>query len=141
MRVYGRVTDELGQKQWFVVSTDSSGNNEYVYVTALVQVLKLNLNESPFYGNYGIPAKTSVLQQIAPDFYVAFTQQKYSGYFANLVITRVQAADRITPTYNVSVLMTTGTKFQVNIDAEKVPFPVAPYPVNTILPSLGVMPG
>lgn len=141
MRVYGRVTDELGQKSWFQVATDSAGNNEYVFLTALVQVLKLNLGESPFYGNFGIPAKTSVLQQIAPDFYVAFTQQKYSGYFANLSITRVQARDRVTPTYNVSVLMTTGTKFQVNIDAERVPFPTAPFPVNTILPSLGVMPG
>ena len=141
MRVYGRVTDELGQKSWFEVETDSSGNSEYVFLTALVQVLKLNLGESPFYGNYGIPAKTSVLQQIAPDYYVAFTQQKYSGYFANLVITRVQAADRVTPTYNVSALMTTGTKFQVDIDGERVPFPTAPYPVNTILPSLGIMPG
>jgi hypothetical protein len=141
MRVYGRVTDELGQKSWFAVQTDSSGNSEYVYLSALVQVLKLNLGESPFYGNYGIPAKTSVLQQIAPDYYVAFTQQKYSGYFANLVITRVQNADMVTPTYNVSVLMTTGTKFQVNIDAETVPFPTAPYPVNTILPSLTLMPG
>jgi len=141
MRVYGRVTDELGQKSWFEVQTDSAGNNEYVFLTALVQVLKLNLGESPFYGNFGIPAKTSVLQQIAPDFYVAFTQQAYSGYFANLSITRVPAPDRVTPTYNVSVLMTTGTKFQVNIDAERVPFPTAPFPVNTILPSLGVMPG
>lgn len=46
----------------------------------------------------------------------------------------------MTPTYNVSALLTTGTKFQVDIDGEKVPFPTAPYPVNTILPSLTLMP-
>jgi hypothetical protein len=51
MRVYGRVTDELGQKTWVQIQTDSDGNNEHVYVTALVQVLKLNLGESPFYAN------------------------------------------------------------------------------------------
>jgi hypothetical protein len=136
MRVYGRTTDELGNKSWVVVQTDSSGNNEYVYVTALVQVLKLNLGESPFYANYGIPAKNSVIQQIAPDFYIAFTQMQYAKYFASLIITKAAATFPPRPTYNVSVLMTTGTKFQVAIDNEQVPFPPAPYPVNTIIPSL-----
>jgi hypothetical protein len=136
MRVYGRTTDELGNKSWVVIQTDSTGNNEYVYVTALVQVLKLNLGESPFYGNYGIPARQSVMQQLAPDFYVAFIQSQYSKYFASLIIYKAAAVFPPRPTYNISVLMTTGTKFQVAIDGEKVPFPPAPYPVNTIIPSL-----
>jgi hypothetical protein len=138
MRVYGRTTDELGNKTWVVVQTDAAGNNEYVYVTALVQVLKLNLGESPFYANYGIPAKNSVIQQIAPDFYVAFTQMQYAKYFASLIITKAAATFPPRPTYNISVLMTTGTKFQVAIDGERVPFPTAPYPINTIIPSLTV---
>ena len=136
MRVYGRTTDELGNKTWHVIQTDSAGNNEYVYATALVQVLKLNLGESPFYANYGIPAKQSVIQQIAPDYYIAFIQMQYSKYFANLQITKVAATFPPKPTYNVSALMTNGTKFQVVIDAETVPFPVALYPVNTIQPSI-----
>ena len=136
MRVYGRTTDELGNKSWVVIQTDSTGNNEYVYVTALVQVLKLNLGESPFYGNYGIPARQSVMQQLAPDFYVAFIQSQYSKYFASLIIYKAAAVFPPRPTYNISGLMTTGTKFQVAIDGEKVPFPPAPYPVNTIIPSL-----
>ncbi len=136
MRVYGRVADELGQKTWVVIQTDADGNNEYVYVTALVQVLKLNLGESPFYANYGIPAKGSIIQQIAPDFYVAFTQQQYSKYFASLIITKRPATFPPLPTYDVSVVLLSGTKFQVYIDNERVPFPTAPYPVNTILPSL-----
>jgi hypothetical protein len=136
MRVYGRTTDELGNKTWAVIQTDKSGNNEYVYVTALVQVLKLNLGESPFYGNYGIPARQSILQQIAPDYYIAFIQMQYSKYFASLLITKAAATFPPRPTYNVSVLMTNGTKFQVVIDNETVPFQPAPYPVNAILPSL-----
>jgi hypothetical protein len=136
MRVYGRTTDELGNKSWVVIQTDSAGNNEYVYVTALVQVLKLNLGESPFYGNFGIPARQSVMQQLAPDFYVAFIQSQYSQYFASLIIYKAAAVFPPRPTYNISVLMTTGTKFQVAIDGETVPFPPAPYPVNTIIPSL-----
>jgi hypothetical protein len=136
MRVYGRTTDELGNKSWFVVQTDAAGNNEYVYATALVQVLKLNLGESPFYGNYGIPAKQSIIQQIAPDFYIAFTQQQYSKYFASLIIYKLPTTFPPKPTYNVSVLTFAGTKFQVAIDNEQVPFPPAPYPVNTILPSI-----
>jgi hypothetical protein len=136
MRVYGRTKDELGNKSWVVVQTDSTGNNEYVYVTALVQVLKLNLGESPFYGNYGIPARQAVMQQLAPDFYVAFIQSQYSKYFASLIVFKAAAVFPPRPTYNISVLMTTGTKFQVEIDGETVPFPPAPYPVNTILPAL-----
>ena len=136
MRVYGRTTDELGNKTWVVIQTDSAGNNEYVYATALVQVLKLNLGESPFYGNYGIPAKQSIIQQIAPDYYVAFTQQQYAKYFASLIIYKLPNTFPPLPTYNASVLLTNGTRFQVAIDNEQVPFPPAPYPVNTILPSI-----
>src|ERR1700730_788413 len=119
MRVYGRTFDELDKKHWVVIETDVAGNSEYVYVTALVQVFKLNLGESPFWANYGIPAKNSVLQQSAPDFYVAFTQMQYAKYFASLIIYKAAATFPPKPTYNASVLLTTGTKFQINIDNER----------------------
>jgi hypothetical protein len=87
LRVYGRVTDILtGKKTWEVVTTDRQGFNDHVHITALAQVLLLNLNESPFFGNFGIPAKSSVMQQIAPDFNVSFTQQQYAGFFAALLV-------------------------------------------------------
>ncbi len=112
MRVYGRTTDELGNKSWVVIQTDSAGNNEYVYVTALVQVLKLNLGESPFYANYGIPARPAILQQVAPDYYVNRTQQQFAQFFASLIIAKV--AD-FPPTYRVDILTNQGIKltFQV----------------------------
>ncbi len=111
MRVYGRIYNG-GVPQWVVVETDAAGNSEYVYVTWLIQVLKLCLGESPFYANYGIPAVPSVVQQIFPDFYVAQVQQQFQQYFASLIISKVPST---TPTYNVNILMFNGTVFQATI--------------------------
>ena len=118
MRTYGRVQqgynpDGSPKLIWEEVSTQPNGSNDLVFVTTLAQVLKLNLNESPFYANYGIPAKQSVLQQIFPDYYVYMTQQQFSSYFASLVITRNPALT--TPTYTVNVLTNYGTSLTVNI--------------------------
>lgn len=120
MRTYGRIVpDPKGApnvKKWVEVETDAQGFNDYVYVTALIQVLKLNLGESPFYANYGIPAKPSVVTQVAPDFYVAQTQRQFAGFFANLVIARVPAPvglPKDTPTYNIAVTTHFGVKITV----------------------------
>lgn len=106
MRIYGRVpvdpTIPDGPKRWVVVTTDKNGFNDACYITALAQTLKLNLGESPFWANYGIPAKQSVLQQIMPDFYAVFTQQYYSQFFAALTIAKDPAA--LDPTYNLYVI-------------------------------------
>lgn len=109
MRVYGRTTDVLTRaKTWRVIETASDGTNDYVYLTALAQVYKLNLNESPFYANMGIPARQAVQQQIAPDYYVYYIQQKYSQYFASLVVDKTADSP---PTYRVFVI----TNFGVTI--------------------------
>jgi len=88
MRTYGRIpVDPLypdGAKKWVVVETNKQGYNDAVYITALAQTCKLNLNESPFWANFGIPARESVMMQILPDFYIAFIQQYYSNFFASL---------------------------------------------------------
>lgn len=110
MRVYGRVPVDLtmpdGPKKWVVVETDANGFNDAVRLTALIQTLKLNLSESPFWANFGIPARESVMQQIAPDFYVSFIQQYYSKFFAALTIARVP--DATTPTYDLFVITHSG---------------------------------
>ena len=85
MRTYGRLPDGT----WVQVSTDASGDSSNVWLTTLAQTIRLNLNESPFFGQYGIPAHQSVATQIAPDFYVAQTQTQFSPYFASLAIQRV----------------------------------------------------
>ncbi len=113
MRTYGRTYDADGLPTWVEVSTDAEGRNDFVWATTLCQVLQLNLNESPFYANYGIPAKTSLIQQVAPDFYVMRVQQQFSQYFANLVISRVPLA--AAPVYRVNVTTNQGVKLNAEV--------------------------
>lgn len=127
MRTYGRVpvldpaTDQqatdpvtgLPQTAWVQVDTTATGFDDYVYITTLIQTLKLNLGESPFYANVGIPAKASIVQQIAPDFYVVQVQQQFAAQFANLTIARAPAPvgyPRDTPTYQIAVTTHEGIK-------------------------------
>lgn len=94
---------------WVAVETDANGNNDNVYITALLQCLLLNLNESPFYGDWGIPAHPSVIQQVFPDYYVSLIQQRFAPYFASLLITKLPSA---TPTYRVLITTHTGTQVE-----------------------------
>ena len=114
MRTYGRVPDESGGQTWVQIDQDASGNFEYGYATTLIQVLKLSLGESPFYANYGIPAQRAVIQQVFPDYYVIVTQQQFAPFFASLQITK---QENPTPTYNVNVVTTLGTKIQSQVAA------------------------
>ena len=113
MRTFGRVYDANKVPTWVEVSTDASGRNDLVWATTLCQTLLLNLNESPFFANYGIPAKTALIQQVAPDFYVMRTQQQFSQYFANLVISRVPAA--ADPVYKVNITTNQGVKLNADV--------------------------
>lgn len=104
--------------QWVQVDPTAAGFDDYIYITTLIQTLKLNLGESPFYANYGIPAKASIVQQVAPDFYVMRTQQQFAGFFANLTIARAPAPPGYavdTPTYNIAVTTHEGVKLSVTV--------------------------
>lgn len=107
MRTYGR-----SGGIWVEVVTDPNGQNDQIYLTTLLQTLKLNLGESPFWANYGIPAQTSVIQQIFPDYYVSFTQQQFAQYFASLTIARSSPSP---PTYRVNVITHNGIQFDTQI--------------------------
>lgn len=114
MRTYGRVTDkQTGLKSWAVVQTAPNGDNSEVWITTLCQVLLLYLNESPFYANYGIPARSAVSQQIPPDFYVAATQAQFAPRFANLTITKRQ--DLRVPTYTVKAITNQGAELSAEV--------------------------
>ena len=123
MRTYGRVAlDPLYPDvlTWVQVGTDSNGFNDLVYLTTLAQVLKLNLGESPFYGNFGIPAKSSVITQVYPDYYVTFIQQQFAQYFTSLIISRsvvTNSKGQDMPVYAVNVVTQYGSKipFQVPV--------------------------
>lgn len=106
MRTWGRTYNEDGSYQWVEVTTDANGFDDSIYLTTLVQVLKLNLGESPFFANLGIPQYQTVVTQVLPTFYVNQIQQYFAPYFASLTITQVQAA--YPPQYNVSVVCHSG---------------------------------
>ena len=115
MRTYGRTTDKLGRRQWVEVTTDVNGSDDFVWLVTLQQVLLLNLNESPFYANYGIPAQQSVVQQIYPDYYVALTQIYFAAYFAYLSVAKIDAPE---PMYNIVATLNNGVSIN-----EYVPVP------------------
>jgi len=117
MRTYGRTRDVLtGKKTWWVVTTDAGGFNDSVYLTTLAQVCKLNLGESPFFGNYGIPAHPSVITQIYPSFYMIRTQQQFASFFASLLLVEADVPQgdptddgRPIPAYNIQCLTNYGS--------------------------------
>ena len=111
MRTYGRVTDTSGAKFWVEVGPDVNGYLDSIYLTALAQTLKLNLQESPFYADWGIPARVSITTQVPPDYYVALTQQRYSPRFMTLTVTR--EPQTFTPTYNIAVQFSAGAVYRV----------------------------
>ena len=107
MRTWGRVGQVNGQGgTWTEVTTDANGYNDAVNLTAICQVLKLNLYESPFYADYGIPAQQTVVTQVFPDYYAAQTQAQFASAFAALTITRVPNTSP--PTYAVTPLCHAG---------------------------------
>ena len=118
-RIWGRVytvpptPTNPGTYTWQVVTPDANGVADYVYATNLAQVLALELGESPFYANAGIPGQRSVMQQLFPDFYANLTQQNFAQYFAALTIVRqVPTVDSVGPIYNVNVTRHDGSIFQ-----------------------------
>ncbi len=113
MRTYGRIINDSGNLEWVKVETDAQGFDDMVYLTTLIQCLKLSIGESPFYSNYGIPAQRSIVQQIFPDFYVAQTQNQFSQFFASLILAKVPTEQ--TPTYNVNVVTHQGFRIVTEI--------------------------
>ena len=111
MRTWGRVNGA-----WQEVVTDPvTGLNDNVWLTTLLQCLKLNLGEDTFNADYGIPAQQSVIQQIFPDFYVAQIQQQFSPYFASLIIAKVPG--QIAPYYTVNIVLHSGAKISTSVPA------------------------
>ena len=106
MRTYGRIDG-----QWVVVTTDANGYNENVYLTALCQELKLQVNESPFYADHGIDVSGSLMQQIFPEYWMMQIQQRYAQYFASLKIeaaTGYNVNGSPQPVYNVKAICFSG---------------------------------
>lgn len=103
MRTWGRVNDE-----WVSVEQQEDGDFSYGWLTTLIQTLKLNMGESPFYPGYGIPAQQSIVTQVHPDYYVNMVQQQFSKYFSTLTITK--DTSQVNPTYAIDVVFNNGQR-------------------------------
>jgi hypothetical protein len=111
MRVYGRIVpDPLypDRKKWVEITTDDNGFNDMVYLTNMIQVIRLNLGESPFFSNWGIPAHASVMTQIAPDYYMTLIQQRFAPNFTLCILTnlpnRFDEDGRPAPSYQYNIV-------------------------------------
>lgn len=107
MRTYGRVNGI-----WEQVNTDANGYNDAVYLTTIAQVLNLNLGESPFYANYGIPAHESVVANVFPTYYVYRVQQQFTDFFTSLTI---QQLAQPYPAYNVNAVTQSGSSLVMQV--------------------------
>lgn len=119
MRTWGR---NFNTGEWLEVTTDANGFNDAVMLTTLAQVLLLNRGESPFFGDYGIPAQQAVITDILPDFYVTLTQQQFASNFASLIINRRPMSGTgptNPPVYDVNVITNLGS-----VLTESVTFPI-----------------
>lgn len=107
MRTWGRVGGI-----WTLVPTDANGYNDAVWITTLIQCLKLGLQEDPFFANYGIPAQQSVLTQIFPDYNTYQTQALFKQYFVYLSVKKVPSP---TPTYDITAVTHSGALIEASI--------------------------
>jgi hypothetical protein len=117
MRIFGRTRDVLtGKKTWVEIDTDENGFNDMVMLTALAQCLKLNLGESPFWADWGIPAYASIVTQIHPDFYMAIIQQRFASSFMVLMLQKMSDAfdetGRPAPFYLINIVTNYGASLE-----------------------------
>lgn len=113
MRTWGRTYDANNVPTWHEVTTDADGFDDLVWVVTLAQTLQLNLGESPFYGNYGIPQHQTVMQQVFPDYYIAYIQARFAPYFASLTVASIPSTDDFGtpyPHYKFNVLTNQGVQ-------------------------------
>lgn len=114
-RTWARYSDGT----WTEISTAPDGNNDAVNIVTLEQVLLLNLSESPFFANFGLPARQAVQQQLPPDFYVQRTQQYFSQFFASLIVASVSeilpGTNVPTPMYRINLTTVNGQPFSAAV--------------------------
>lgn len=108
-RVWGRIHNSDGSRTWQAFETDDNGYDDAPNLIWLQNVLLLNLNESPFYADWGIPIQQTLATSVFPDYYTAKIQQRFTAYFASVVVTRIYSSD-----ISYSVNVTTRTGYQVS---------------------------
>ncbi|QCE32947.1 hypothetical protein FAI41_04685 [Acetobacteraceae bacterium] len=83
-RIWARTgkPDQNGKRQWISVS------NNTAILTWLQQAVLLQLGESPFWVDWGLPVIGALTQGIYPDLYIQKTKERFQPYFLNININR-----------------------------------------------------
>jgi hypothetical protein len=106
MRIHGRQPNPDGTYTWVTLDTVTGASIDEIYVLWLVQSLKLNTLESPFWPGWGVPIWQAMQNTFYPDSSIAQLQANFAQYFAYLSITRLNDPD---PFYQVIVITKNGT--------------------------------
>ena len=112
MRIYGRKRNSDGTLSWVTIDTQQGATDDQVYVLWLIQSLKLNTLESPYWPSSGVPMWQAMQNTFYPDSSIADIQAAFSQYFTYLSITRTSAPD---PTYSVLVVTKSGLKSNITV--------------------------
>lgn len=103
MRVWTRVMGSDGKRTWQPVDNDQ-GN-----IAWLQNSLLLQLGESPFWADWGIPVQQTLVSRVWPDYYLNMTQQRFRDVFPTLQITRRDGGNGADPVYDISIILNDGT--------------------------------
>ncbi len=112
MRIHGRQLNPDGTKTWVTLDTANGDSEDAVYVLWLIQTLKLNTLESPYWPGWGVPIWQVMQNTFYPDSSIAKIQADFSQYFAFLSIARVANPD---PYYRVIVITKNGTMKTIKV--------------------------
>lgn len=105
MRVWTRVMGSDGKRTWQPVDNDQ-GN-----IAWLQNALLLQLGESPFWTDWGLPVSKTLVSQIWPDYYLNMTQQRFRDVFPTLQVTRQRVDGQSDPVYSIRAILSDGTAY------------------------------
>lgn len=106
MRIWTRQHQPDGTRRWVAVDRNQAT------IAWLQNALLLQLGESPFWADWGIPVNKTLVSRIWPDYYMTLTQERFADYFASLTITQDPNPADDNPTYRITALFPDGTPWQ-----------------------------
>ena len=112
MRIHGRQLNADGTKTWVTLDTENGDSLDAIYVLWLIQTLKLNTLESPYYPGAGMPIYQAMQNTFYPDSRIAKIQANFSQYFSYLSITRLTNPD---PYYQIIVITKNGVTGTIQV--------------------------
>lgn len=105
MGIWTRQYQPDGTRRWVSVRDNQA------IIAWLQNALLLQLGESPFWADWGLPVTQMLVTQVWPDYYVHMTKQRFEDYFTSLRITRDTAQDSAEPSYTISALFADGSSY------------------------------